>query len=62
MIICIVKITLSKLFSLIEAYAPYFKFTYCKFALVDESIIALLLCQHVYPVTITRDTVAIFII
>ena len=44
------------LLSLIEAYAPHLKLTYCEEALCEVKII-LLVCQHVYPLIILRDTV-----
>ena len=58
MIICILQLTLNMLFSLIEAYAPHLKLTYCELAPVVQFIIILHVCQHVYPLTITRDTVS----
>ena len=56
MIICILQLTLNMLLSLIEAYTPNLKLTYCELALVAKSLIIILhVCQHVYPLTITRD-------
>ena len=42
-------------YSLFEAYAPNLKLTYCEQANIFQFTIALLVCQHVYPLTITRD-------
>ncbi len=49
------------LFSLIETYAPHLNLSYCEPAFILESIITLLVCEHVYSLTITRDDVTIMI-
>jgi hypothetical protein len=59
--------TIKHAFSLIEAYAPHLNLTYCEGAAVKEEcikevhLLILLVCQHVYLLTISRDKVTLLI-